>query len=69
MVAAAATAAEAAAVAVAMAVEATGLVGREVLAARLADKPTSAVHSVGRCELPLTHPKPTPTHRRFPGAP
>lgn len=36
---------------------ATGLVGREVLAALLADKHTSAVHSLGRRTLPLTHPK------------
>ncbi len=36
---------------------ATGLVGREVLAALLADKHYSAVHSVGRRTLPLTHPK------------
>jgi uncharacterized protein YbjT (DUF2867 family) len=32
-------------------------VGREVLAALLADKHTSAVHSLGRRTLPLTHPK------------
>ena len=36
---------------------ATGLVGREVLAALLADKHTSAVHSLGRRTRPLTHPK------------
>jgi uncharacterized protein YbjT (DUF2867 family) len=36
---------------------ATGLVGRAVLAALLADKHTSAVHSLGRRTLPLTHPK------------
>jgi uncharacterized protein YbjT (DUF2867 family) len=36
---------------------ATGLVGREVLAALLADKQYSAVHSLGRRTLPLTHPK------------
>ena len=53
----------------AMAVGATGLVGREVLAARLADKPTSAVHSVGRCELPLTHPELTRHIVDFPALP
>ena len=36
---------------------ATGLVGREVLAALLDDKRYSAVHSVGRRELPLKHPR------------
>jgi uncharacterized protein YbjT (DUF2867 family) len=42
---------------VALVAGATGLVGREVLAALLADKHTSAVHSLGRRTLPLTHPK------------
>ncbi|MDZ7937611.1 MAG: nucleoside-diphosphate sugar epimerase [Rhodoferax sp.] len=45
------------AAAVAMVAGATGLVGREVLAALLADKHYSAVHCVGRRALPLTHPK------------
>lgn len=42
---------------VAVVAGATGLVGRAVLAALLADKHTSAVHSLGRRTLPLTHPK------------
>lgn len=42
---------------VAMVAGATGLVGREVLADLLADKQYSAVHSLGRRTLPLTHPK------------
>ncbi|PQA76292.1 nucleoside-diphosphate sugar epimerase [Rhodoferax sp. TS-BS-61-7] len=42
---------------VALVAGATGLVGREVLAALLADKQYSAVHSLGRRTLPLTHPK------------
>lgn len=42
---------------VAVVAGATGLVGRAVLAALLADKHTSAVHSLGRRALPLTHPK------------
>ena len=42
---------------VAMVAGATGLVGREVLAALLADNSYSAVHSLGRRTLPLTHPK------------
>lgn len=36
---------------------ATGLVGREILAALLADKTYSSVHSVGRRALALKHPK------------
>ena len=36
---------------------ATGLVGREVLAALLADKTYSAVHSLGRRKVALEHPK------------
>jgi uncharacterized protein YbjT (DUF2867 family) len=36
---------------------ATGLVGRELLAGLLADDTVAAVHSVGRRELPLSHPK------------
>ena len=36
---------------------ATGLVGREVLAALLADKQYSAVHVLGRRKLSQTHPK------------
>ncbi len=36
---------------------ATGLVGREILAALLADKRYSAVHTVGRSTLPLKHAK------------
>lgn len=50
-----ATAAEAARVA--LVAGATGLVGREVLAALLADKHYRAVHSLGRRTLPLTHAK------------
>ena len=42
---------------VAVVAGATGLVGRAVLAALLADKHTSAVHGLGRRTLPLTHPK------------
>jgi uncharacterized protein YbjT (DUF2867 family) len=42
---------------VALVAGATGLVGREVLAALLADKSYSAVHSIGRRTLPLQHPK------------
>ena len=42
---------------VALVAGATGLVGREVLAALLADKNYTAVHSVGRRTLPLQHPK------------
>ena len=42
---------------VALVAGATGLVGQAVLAALLADKQTSAVHSLGRRTLPLTHPK------------
>jgi uncharacterized protein YbjT (DUF2867 family) len=40
---------------VAMVAGATGLVGREVLAALLADKRYATVHSVGRRELPQQH--------------
>ncbi len=36
---------------------ATGLVGREILAALLADKTYSSVHSVGRRTVNLQHPK------------
>jgi uncharacterized protein YbjT (DUF2867 family) len=36
---------------------ATGLVGRELLAGLLADDSVAAVHSLGRRELPLSHPK------------
>ncbi len=36
---------------------ATGLVGREVLAALLTDKRYSAVHCVGRRPVPVRHPK------------
>ena len=42
---------------VALVAGATGLVGREILAALLADKTYSAVHSVGRRSLPMQHPK------------
>jgi uncharacterized protein YbjT (DUF2867 family) len=42
---------------VAMVAGATGLVGREILAALLADKRYKAVHSVGRRKLPQTNPK------------
>ena len=42
---------------VVMVAGATGRVGREILAALLADKTVSSVHSVGRRELPLKHPK------------
>ena len=36
---------------------ASGLVGREILQGLLADDSVAAVHSVGRRELPLQHPK------------
>jgi len=36
---------------------ASGLVGREILQGLLADESVAAVHSLGRRELPLTHPK------------
>lgn len=36
---------------------ATGLVGREILDGLLADKSVAAVHSLGRRESPLRHPK------------
>ena len=36
---------------------ATGLVGREILQGLLADDSVAAVHSLGRRELPLQHPK------------
>lgn len=42
---------------VAMVAGATGLVGREILAALLADKNYSVVHCVGRRTLGLRHPK------------
>lgn len=42
---------------VALVAGATGLVGREVLAALLADKRYAAVHIVGRRKLPHQHPK------------
>ena len=42
---------------VAMVAGATGLVGREILAALLADKSYKAVHSVGRRLIDLQHPK------------
>ncbi|WP_296511042.1 nucleoside-diphosphate sugar epimerase [Rhodoferax sp.] len=42
---------------VALVAGATGLVGREVLAVLLADKHTSAVHTLGRRNLPHAHPK------------
>ena len=42
---------------VALVAGATGLVGQAVLAALLADKSYTAVHSVGRRELSLQHPK------------
>ncbi|OYT91286.1 MAG: nucleoside-diphosphate sugar epimerase [Burkholderiales bacterium PBB3] len=42
---------------VAMVAGATGLVGREILAALLADKSYTAVHSVGRRKIDLQHPK------------
>lgn len=42
---------------VAMVAGATGLVGREILAALLADKRYTSVHSVGRRVLPVQHPK------------
>lgn len=42
---------------VALVAGATGLVGREVLAALLADKRYSTVHIVGRRKLPHQHPK------------
>ena len=37
---------------------ATGLVGRELLAGLLADDGVAAVHSLGRRDVPLRHPKP-----------
>ena len=42
---------------VAMVAGATGLVGREILAALLADKTYTTVHSVGRRKIDLQHPK------------
>lgn len=42
---------------VALVAGATGLVGREVLAALLADKSYATVHSVGRRALSIQHPK------------
>jgi uncharacterized protein YbjT (DUF2867 family) len=42
---------------VALVAGATGLVGREILAALLADKTYKSVHCVGRRELELRHPK------------
>ncbi|MGH8821974.1 MAG: NAD(P)H-binding protein, partial [Rhodoferax sp.] len=42
---------------VALVAGATGLVGREVLAALLADKTYSAIHCVGRRAPPISHPK------------
>ena len=42
---------------VAMVAGATGLVGREILAALLADKSVKTVHSVGRRKIDLKHPK------------
>ena len=42
---------------VALVAGATGLVGREILAALLADKSYAAVHCVGRRPLALKHPK------------
>src|SRR6185369_1427795 len=36
---------------------ASGLVGREILQGLLADEAVVAVHSLGRRELPLQHPK------------
>lgn len=42
---------------VAMVAGATGLVGREILAALLADKSVRLVHSVGRRKIDLQHPK------------
>ena len=42
---------------VAMVAGATGLVGREILAALLADKSYKTVHSVGRRKIDLQHPK------------
>ncbi|MBT9507659.1 NAD(P)H-binding protein [Rhodoferax sp.] len=42
---------------VALVAGATGLVGREVLAALLTDKRYTAVHCVGRRSLPVKHPK------------
>jgi len=41
---------------------ASGLVGREILQGLLADDSVAAVHSLGRRELPIRHPKLTP-HR------
>ena len=42
---------------VAMVAGATGLVGREILAALLADKTYTTVHSAGRRKIDLQHPK------------
>jgi uncharacterized protein YbjT (DUF2867 family) len=47
----------AAGTAVALVAGATGLVGREVVAALLADKAYREVHTLGRRELPLSHSK------------
>jgi uncharacterized protein YbjT (DUF2867 family) len=40
-----------------LAAGASGLVGREILQGLLADESVGAVHSIGRRELPLQHPK------------
>ena len=46
---------------------ASGLVGREILQGLLADDSVAAVHSVGRRELPLRHPKLTQHQVDFSG--
>jgi uncharacterized protein YbjT (DUF2867 family) len=47
---------------------ATGLVGRELLQGLLADDSVAAVHSLGRRELPLRHPKLTQYRVDYPKA-
>ena len=48
---------------------ASGLVGREILQGLLADESVVAVHSLGRRELPLTHPKLTQHRVEFKALP
>jgi uncharacterized protein YbjT (DUF2867 family) len=51
---------------------ASGLVGREILQGLLADRSVAAVHSLGRRQLPLQHPKLTQhivDFRALPGLP
>jgi uncharacterized protein YbjT (DUF2867 family) len=48
---------------------ASGLVGREILQGLLADVSVAAVHSLGRRELPIQHPKLTQHHVDFKALP